>query len=435
MGTRLPAILFAVAVGGAVSAAFFVALSHQPSARTLVAGQPLQYWVQCLDSGEDDLREAARRNLPKFGVDAVGPLIERLDAESRAVSTASAAAIGKIPTAVTVPLLAASLRPGGADGRGNGGSATPARRIKAIEVLAAMPAAASAPAIDDVARQLDDPDVCHTAADYVIAQGAGPHVIAVAARVLAGTEQYCRLQAIRVLCASPADPQVAPALVANMDCTEPAVRMAAWGALPTLPSVPPQAIERLCRGLADRQTRRISESLLFKAGPSAIDPLRWTRQRMGENDPQLRRFIADRIEQIRRAYPSTATSTLPTPPSVPLDFTLARTLEERRRIVDLLSYASDPAKYDLMIKALGDVDPGTRRAALVPMGRSLQSQKIVDAVVAALNDPAPFVRAGAAEALTSQRDDAAVRAKLTESIRHDDDPTVIVAAEKALRPD
>jgi hypothetical protein len=374
MRTRLPAILFAVAVGGALSAAFFVALSRQPPVRTLVAGHPLQYWVQCLDSGEDDLREAARRNLPKFGVDAVGPLIERLDAESRAVSTASAAAIGKIPTTVTVPLLAASLRPGGADGRG-GSSATPARRIKTIEVLAAMPAAASAPAIDDVARQLEDPDVCHTAADYVIDRGAGPHVIAVAARVLAGTEQYCRLQAIRVLCASPADPQVAPALVANMDCTDPAVRMGVWGALPTLPSVPPQAIERLCRGLADRQTRRISELLLFKAGPSAIDPLRWTRQRLGENDPQLRQLIADRIEQIRRAYPSTATSTLPTPPSVPLDFTLARTLEERRRLVDLLSYASDPAKYDLMIKALSDVDPGTRRAALVTMGRSLQSQR------------------------------------------------------------
>ena len=436
---RLPAILIAVLIGGALSAAFFVGLSRRPPNRMLVAGYPLAYWVQCLDSGQDDLREAAKRNLPQFGVDAVGPLIERLDAESREVSAASAATLAKMPPALTVPLLSASLRHASAGGSSSSSArgATPPRRSAAIDLLAAMPALASAPAADDIAAQLEDPDVCHTAAEYLISHGVNAHAIATAARVLGGTEQYCRLQSIRVMCGSPSDPQVAPALVATMDCTDPAVRAAAWGALPNLPWVPPAAIEKLCRGLADHQTRRISQALLVKAGPDALDPLGWFFERIGPGDRQLRELASSLAQEIRRSHPSSATSTPPTAtaPAVPLDFTLARTLEERRRLVDQLSYASDPAKYDLMIKALADRDMGTRRAALAAMGRSIQSQKIVDRLVKALADPVPLVRAGAAEALSPLREDGTVRAKLNETLRHDDDATVIAAAQQALHPD
>jgi hypothetical protein len=192
MLSRFPAILFAVAVGGALSAGLFVALSRQGSTRKLVAGYPLTYWVQCLDSGQDELRAAAQRNLPQFGVDAVAPLVARLDSELPEIASTSAATLAKMPPALTVPLLAAALRPGAV-----GSSA--ARRCAAIELLSPMPAVASAPAVDNIAAQLDDPDVCLTAAEYLIAHGADARALGVAARVLAGTERYCRLQSIRVL--------------------------------------------------------------------------------------------------------------------------------------------------------------------------------------------------------------------------------------------
>jgi len=38
-------------LGGALSAAFFIALALRPNQKQLVGGQPLDYWVKCLDSG------------------------------------------------------------------------------------------------------------------------------------------------------------------------------------------------------------------------------------------------------------------------------------------------------------------------------------------------------------------------------------------------
>jgi HEAT repeat protein len=143
----------------------------------------------------------------------------------------------------------------------------------------------------------------------------------------------------------------------------------------------------------------------------------------------------------RAAAASTPSSSAPgvanPPPRDPvsLDYTTAADLTEQRRWVSRLSFGSDPRKYDYMIKALSDFDPGTRQAALVAMGHSLQSRKVVDRLIKALGDADPLIRAAAAHALAPMRDDAAVRAKLNETIRYDDDPTVVATAQKALRPD
>jgi hypothetical protein len=82
VGRRL-FILIPIVLGGLLSAALFIALSRQPSRHQLVGGKPLEYWVQCLDSGNVALRESAAINLPLFGVEAAPALIEHLDADAR----------------------------------------------------------------------------------------------------------------------------------------------------------------------------------------------------------------------------------------------------------------------------------------------------------------------------------------------------------------
>jgi hypothetical protein len=234
---RTLAILIAVTVAGSLSAVVFIALSRQPSTRRLVGGQPLAYWVQCLDSGQDDLREAGRRNLPVFGGEAVDPLIARLDADDENVRRAAAWSLGKIG-APAIGHLARVLRPRGA---GGARASTPACRCAVIELLGTMGVPLSAPASDDVALQLDDRDVCREAARYLVLCGVSPNGIATAARVLGGTEQTCRLQAVRVLLsAASSNAQARAALSASYSTGDPVVREAVRQALRDLDARPLQ---------------------------------------------------------------------------------------------------------------------------------------------------------------------------------------------------
>jgi hypothetical protein len=253
---RLPTMFVASIIGGALSAVLFVALSRQPHTRKLVAGYPLQYWVQCLDSGQEELRENARLNLPRFGVEAVDPLIERLDDDDPKVRLAAWSALQKIG-APALPRLAIVLR-----GDSAGGHATTAAcRCAIIELLRTTIAAAgpattetttttttAMPAIppavvndvaDAVATQLEDRDVCQAAARYLVLHGVGPNGIAAAARALGGSQQLCQLQAIHVLLTEPRDPTTLAALSSSYNASDRVVRDAVRRALVTWPPPSP----------------------------------------------------------------------------------------------------------------------------------------------------------------------------------------------------
>src|SRR5215472_9131945 len=109
----------------------------------LVGGQPMSYWLLCLDADQESLRHDAENNLPQFGVAAVGPVIERLDSAQRETAEAASATLVVIG-APAVPQLAASLHSGSA-----------ARRMAAIGILKTI-GPASASAAPDVAGLLDD---------------------------------------------------------------------------------------------------------------------------------------------------------------------------------------------------------------------------------------------------------------------------------------
>src|SRR4051794_4118891 len=107
MGKRLAIILTTVCIGAMFFIAFVLVASHGTSRQQLVGGQPLSYWLLCIDADRASLRSDAQSALPQFGMAAVGPLIERLDSPQRETGEAAAATLAVIgPPAV--PQLAAS---------------------------------------------------------------------------------------------------------------------------------------------------------------------------------------------------------------------------------------------------------------------------------------------------------------------------------------
>jgi hypothetical protein len=286
VGRKFFTILAAVIIGVVVGVLVFVVLSRQTS-QQLVGGQPLSYWLLCLDADQASLRTDAENALPQFGSAAIGPLIERLDSPQGATGESAMTALTTIgPSAV--PQLAASLHSGSA-----------ARKFAAIHLLRSL-GPSSAAAVPDIAALLDDPLVGSSAADYFVQVGAGTEAVDAATKILRGTDRRLRLDAIRVLAEAPNDARTAPALVEALNASDVAVSGAAYSAICDLPVTPPAAIDAMIQRMDNLETRSAACAALLKAGTNAVEPL----SRQAENVNEVVRV--DAINLIRLIVLSTS---------------------------------------------------------------------------------------------------------------------------------
>jgi HEAT repeat protein len=149
------------------------------------------------------------------------------------------------------------------------------------------------------------------------------------------------------------------------------------------------------------------------------------------------------LEQLDDPTPSVRTSAenavrflAPAPDPAWLEYNRAPDAAERIRRVRLLPFSSDAnKKYDAMIAASRESDAAVRKAAFGAMRRSLESPKIVDRLIAALEkDDSVAMRILAAHALGSIRDTTPkARAALTAAANGIGvDPKVAAAAKAAL---
>jgi hypothetical protein len=131
--------------------------------------------------------------------------------------------------------------------------------------------------------------------------------------------------------------------------------------------------------------------------------------------PMVRRnpVLDAALEQLDDPNPKVRTSAenavrylAPAPDPAWLDYAKGSDVAERVRRVRLLPFSSDAnKKYDAMISASRETDPKVRRAAFGAMRRSLESPKIVDRLIAAMEkDESPAIRIQAAETLSAVRD-------------------------------
>lgn len=244
MRTNLLTILSAALLGGALSVALVGILVREPNRQTLVGGQPLNYWIGCLDSGRADQRAAAVANLRAFGAAAVPPLIERLDDDSSDVVDAATSALSRIGPA-GVPQLGAGLRRGG----------TPFRQIRIIGLLQSMGAAA-APANAQIATQLFDRNVSAAAADYFVACGVDADAITLATRALGSESAH---DAYRVLEVGWRDQRLRGVVIDIVirqarTSEDPRVRASLWAQLAHYAPTSPQALALFAEGLDDPLT-------------------------------------------------------------------------------------------------------------------------------------------------------------------------------------
>jgi hypothetical protein len=300
-------ILTTLLIGAVVGVLVFIIASRGTTHQQLVGGQPLSYWLLCLEADQASLRADAEATLPQFGSAAIGPLIERLDSPQHGTGESALTALTMIgPSAI--PQLTASLHSGSA-----------ARKIAAIKLLRSFGPSAG-PAVPDIAVLLDDPLVGTTAADYFVQVGAGTEAVAAATKILTGTDQRRRLDAIRVLAEAPNDPHTAPALVNALNTSDVAVSGAAYAAICDLPVTPPAAINAMIQRMGNLETRSAACAALMKAGSNAIEPLSHQAENVdeavrldainlirllilgtsgqGETEP-LERFLADGSVKVR----------------------------------------------------------------------------------------------------------------------------------------
>src|SRR5688572_16607019 len=143
----------ALLMGGALGAAsiYFVARSS-PGETRLVEGQPISYWVRCLESDDESLREKAVVNLPKYGADAVYKVMPML--ESGMAQDGAVEVMFKIGAPAVRPLIDV-LAVGSTH-----------MRIGAIRALNRMGPKLAAPAVSEVSKLLNDDSTGPVAAQF-----------------------------------------------------------------------------------------------------------------------------------------------------------------------------------------------------------------------------------------------------------------------------
>src|SRR5207244_761560 len=127
------------ALGGA--GVVYITRSSRGDGRML-EGQPLSYWVRCLESDDEQLRLKAIGLLPQFGAEAVPDVVDKLssgEAQDRAVDV-----LAKIGAPTVRPLIEALE------------ARSAQMRIGAIRALDQMGPALASPATTPVSKLLAD---------------------------------------------------------------------------------------------------------------------------------------------------------------------------------------------------------------------------------------------------------------------------------------
>jgi HEAT repeat protein len=258
---RFVIILLAVLIGGALGGAAVVFVSHRSVADgRIIQGQPLSYWIRCLDSDVEELRLKAVAVLPLYEADAVPRLIEKL-AEPQAQNQAIEA-LAKIGQPSVNPLINALQ------------SSDETTRVGAIRALDRLGPQLAKPATAAVARLLDDDDTGGPAAEFIGHVGPNSESIGAALEVLNHGTAARQLNALRVLSrASGSDPRVEPALRKYISDADLRVRTAAFEGLANLspPSVDAAAI--FIDGLSKSEFRAAARIGLVRLASSAIPAL------------------------------------------------------------------------------------------------------------------------------------------------------------------
>ena len=453
MRERLATIVMAVVIGGAVGAAGILFLSRAGRTEAQkVNGQPMSYWLKCLDSESEGLRAEATQVLPQFGNDAITPVIELLD-EPRAQMQAAdvLALIG--PSAVG-PLIE-SLKTGPTNKR--------LGAIKALERIGAPAAEATTP----VVHFLKEEDVGPVAAEFVAKMGPNLEAVAVAVHVLETGSSMRQLDAIKVLSrASRSDIRAETALLHAARTGSSRVRVAAFEAVCKLNPPPLEAIPDMIAGLEHPETLVAARAGLAALGPAAIGPLRdcathrsprlraeavmalsqltnhptaaeslilflkdpepmvsniaaasleslrqrdlgmvvrqlkspnakvraWAVREVGKIQPpmfdDLAPLLDDPDDEVRAEAADAIRDLWQVDDPMILESPKARDPDERIRGIRLLPFLRDTRKYDMMLAAMEDPHPQVRLAAARSLGRALTSGRAVQRLVEALKDDA-----------------------------------------------
>jgi hypothetical protein len=258
---RLLQILTALLCGALIGVAIVYLVSKNPPRVQLVGGQPLSYWLMCLDSEKPEFCKAADTNLPLFGAAAAAPVIERLDSSQPTTANAALWTLTRLGPAAA-PAMTEALKTGSAP-----------RRLILIKRLQVLGAKTSERAAPQIAAYLDDPQLSAVAERYFVSLGPTRDAIAVSTRILQGPDHVCRINAIKVIAEAAAtnDPRAAVALVEEMKTTDREVLLAARAALVRMPNPPDEFIRFMVDRFADMDHKDVYDSgaYLLTAGPRA----------------------------------------------------------------------------------------------------------------------------------------------------------------------
>lgn len=467
MGKRVGTIVLAVVLGAVLGSAAVVFLSYRSRTEQLVDGYPLRYWIKCLRDGDDAQRKPAVASIPKFGNDAIAPLVELLAIDIPKARESAGQCLLAIGPASIADLNAALRDP------------SPITRNGAIATLQLF-GPASQPAAPNVARLLADPDCARAAAQFFLNSTVTPDAIGVAATLVDVGQTSHRLDAVKILRKAPTDdPSAVEALARAIQSTDPAVKDAAFLTIVDHPAILPRVMPELVGALEREQTTTVARVLLVGLGRGGIDLLSSTVNsptadvrkfavaslvRLSPQDlavgRALRGFVHDRDAEVAERATLPMIRILIREPTL-LEEAL-RAPHPAERILALRAIQKIvPSRIDDAANLLDDADPKVRAQAVETLrilgsaedvrtlrlvqspdprerARGLRLSSItrgwwnIDPAIAASDDPNLDVRRAAIESLGRARFSDRARDRLLQALASDPSATIRADAAEAL---
>jgi HEAT repeat protein len=465
---RFVIILLAVLIGGALGGAAVFFVSRKPAAANrIIQGEPLSYWIRCLDSDVEELRLKAVAVLPLYGEDAVPELIDKLP--NPQTQNGAIEALAKIGQPSVNPLIEALK------------SDNETMRVGAIRALDRLGPDLARPATTPVAGLLDDDTTGSLAAEFLGHVGPNSEAIGAALDVLSHGTATRQLPALRVLArASGSDARIEPALRKYINDADLHVRTAAFEALANLSPPSIDAAPLFIDGLSKSEFHASARIGLARLASSAIPALHKCTTRPAPDvrmqavellsrhvgtDPRAQVALVDFVNDTDGAVAGRAAAALVSLREKDLPFVKQHlaapqpkvrmwALNEIRKVQpplidDIAPLLDDPDEsvrteaYEA-IRGVWQVDdpsilyaPQAKNVAeringirLLPFFKDL---KKYDMMLAAMEDPNPDVRLAAARALGRSLTSGRAVQRLVEAMKNDPSPAVRADAAMSLR--
>ena len=257
---RLAVILVALLIGGVVGGGGILFIARSADHGLLIEGHAAGYWVKCLDSDDESVRDHAVIILPRFGADgvwAVMTVLGNTQAQDGAVEV-----LVRIGQPAVSPLNEALL------------SRSPQTRVGAIRALDKMPPPLVAPASERVSRLLDDDAASPFASQFLCRIGPDAGAIAAALQISETGSVLREVDALHVLGhASGSDAHVVEMLRQRSDDADPHVQAAAFEALCGLTPPSVDAASLMIDHLTRTDSRAAARIGLARLSSAAIEPL------------------------------------------------------------------------------------------------------------------------------------------------------------------